>query len=221
MTIIKKTPVSPALFEYMESHSLQMHPILARVADETAQRSDSIMQIPRHQGGFMHILTKLMGVKEAIEVGCYTGYSAIAVASALPEGGKLTAFDVNPVTSEIAAGYFRDAGLSDVVRLVVGNAVSTLGEFIAKRGKNFADMAFIDADKINYETYYELCLEAVKPNGLIILDNAFRDGDVLNLAVADEGTKVVERITRTIKADQRVEATMIPIADGLILIRKK
>ncbi len=221
MTIIKKTPVTPALFDYMESHSLLAHPILAKVAEETAKRSDSIMQIPRHQGGFMHLLVKLMGIKEAIEVGCYTGYSAIAVASALPPGGHLTAFDVDPVTSEVATGYITEAGLSDVVRLVVGDARVTLREFISQRGKNFADLAFIDADKVNYEAYYELCLEAVKPNGLLILDNTFRDGDVLNPAAADDGTKAMERLTRMISADKRVEATMIPIADGLLMVRKK
>jgi predicted O-methyltransferase YrrM len=221
MTIIKKTPVTPALFDYMESHSLLAHPILAKVVEETAKRSDSIMQIPRHQGGFMHLLVKLMGVKEAIEVGCYTGYSAISVATALPAGGHLTAFDVDPVTAKIATGFFTEAGLSDVVRLVVGDARLTLKDFIARRGKNFVDLAFIDADKVNYETYYELCLEAIKPNGLLILDNTFRDGDVLNPSVADEGTKAMERLTRKIGADKRVEATMIPIADGLLMVRKK
>lgn len=221
MTKIKATPLTPALFDYLEANSLLAHPILDRVAAETSKLPDAIMQIPRHQGGFMHMLVKLLGVKEAIEIGCYTGYSAIAVAAALPEHGKLTAFDIDPKTSAKAIQYFADAGLTNKIDLIIGNATETLKTFIQQRGPGFADLAFVDADKASYETYYELCLEALKPNGLLLIDNAFRDGEVLAPAVKDLGTQAVDRVTRNVKSDPRVESTMVPIADGLILVRKK
>lgn len=221
MPLMKLTVLTPELFQYLEAHSLLAHPILEKVAAETAKLPDAVMQIPRHQGGFMHLLVKLLGVKDAIEVGCYTGYSAIAVASALPQGGRLTAFDVDPKTSEVAARYFREAGLDDKVNLIVGNAINTLKDYLDKRGGNFADLAFIDADKVSYDTYYELCLKALRPNGVMLLDNAFRDGEILAPAVKDLGTQAVDRLTKKIKTDDRVEASMIPMADGIILVRKR
>lgn len=221
MSIIKSTTITPELFKYLEHNSLLAHPILDKVVQETAKLPDAVMQIPKHQGGFMHLLVKLLGVREAIEVGCYTGYSAIAVGSALPSGGKLTAFDVDPKTSQTAQQFFKEAGLSDKIDLILGNAVATLKAFVDERGTGFADLAFIDADKVSYETYYELCLKALRPNGLMLVDNAFRDGEVLAPAVKDLGTQAVDRLTRKIRDDSRVEASMIPIADGIILIRKR
>ena len=218
---MKSTVLTPELFKYLELHSLLAHPILDKVVQETAKLPDAMMQIPKHQGGFMHLLVKLLGVKEAIEVGCYTGYSAIAVGSALPSGGKLTAFDVDPKTSKVATQYFKEAGLDDKIELILGNAVETLKAFVDKRGAGFADLAFVDADKVSYETYYELCLKALRPNGLLLLDNAFRDGEILAPAVKDLGTQAVDRLTRKIKDDSRVEASMIPLADGIIMVRKR
>lgn len=221
MSIMKSTVLTPELFKYLEHNALLAHPILEKVVQETAKLPDAVMQIPKHQGGFMHLLVKLLGVKEALEVGCYTGYSAIAVASALPNGGKLTAFDVDPKTSKTAQQFFKEAGLSEKIELILGNAVETLKAFVDKRGAGFADLAFVDADKASYEIYYELCLKALRPNGLLLIDNAFRDGEVLAPAVKDLGTQAVDRLTRQIKDDKRVEASMIPIADGIILVRKR
>ena len=220
MPQIKATPLTPELFDYLESHSLLAHPILERLAAETAKLPDANMQIPRHQGGLMHMLVKLLGVKEAIEVGCYTGYSAIAVAAALPADGRLTTFDIDPKTSAVAQQYFRDAGLAGKIDLIVGDARKTLTAFVQRRGTAFASFAFIDANKIGYDIYYEACIEALRPNGLLLVDNAFRDGEVLAPAVKDLSTQTVDRLSRKIKTDMRVEATMIPVADGVILVRK-
>lgn len=217
---MKSTPLNPALFAYLESNSLLPHPILERVAAETAKLPDANMQIPKHQGALMYLLVKMLGVKEAIEIGCYTGYSAIAVAAGLPPGGRLTAFDIDPKTSAVAQQYFRDADLGDRIDLVLGNASETLKVFVKNRGPGFADFAFIDAKKLDYDTYYELCLEALKPNGLMLVDNAFRDGEVLAPAERDKSTQTVANLTRKIKTDARVEATMLPVADGIILVRK-
>ena len=221
MTLIKSTPLSPALFKYLESHTLVAHPILDRVASETALLPDAIMQIPRHQGGFMHLLVRLLGVKCAIEVGCYTGYSAIAVGSALPADGELTAFDVDPVASRAARQYFEEAGLAGRIQLIVGDARETLSDFVRARGSGFADFAFVDADKVHYDVYYERCLEALRPGGLMLLDNAFRDGGVLTPEAADAGTLAIIELTRKIQSDSRVDATMLPVADGLIMVRKR
>lgn len=216
----KLTPVSPKLFSYLEHHSLNAHPILSKVAEETAQLPDAVMQIPKHQGGFMYQLIKLTNAKVAIEVGCYTGYSAIAVAAALPAGGKLTTFDTEITTSNIARKYFKEAGLDSKIDLVVGDATVTLKSYVQKQGNSFADFVFIDADKVNYDCYYELCLTALKPNGIMILDNAFRDGDIVAADIPCPGTRAIATLTEKIKIDPRVEATMLPIADGLILVRK-
>ena len=218
---MKFTSITPQLFEYLEQNSLLAHPILERVAQETSRLPDSIMQIPKHQGGFMHLLVKLLNVKEALEVGCYTGYSAIAVASALPADGKLTTFDVEKKYTDIAQNYFAAAKLSPKINVVLGPAASTLKSYIQERGTGFADFAFVDADKANYKIYYELTLQALRPNGLLILDNAFRDGDVLDPEIKDIGTTAVQDLTKEILTDSRVDSTMIPMADGLILVRKK
>lgn len=220
MTILKITNFTPELFGYLEHHSLLAHPVLGDLASETAKLPDAIMQIPRHQGGFMHLLTKMLGAKRAIEVGCYTGYSAIAVASALPADGRLTAFDVDPKTSAVAQKYFERAGLSSKIELVLGPALETLAKFVSDL-KDPVDLAFIDADKVNYEIYYELCVKALRPGGVILVDNAFRDGEILAPAVKDLGTQAVDRLTKFIERDSRVEASMLPIADGIILVRKK
>jgi predicted O-methyltransferase YrrM len=221
MPKLKYTTLNVDLYEYIEANSFLPHPILTRVASETANLVDANMQIPRHQGGFMHMLAKLSGAREAIEVGCYTGYSAIAVASALPTDGKLTTFDIDLKTSAVAQQFFVEAGLERIIDLVVGNAKKTLKNFVKCRGKNFVDMAFVDADKISYDLYYELCLEALKPGGILLMDNAFRGGQILAPAAKDVSTQTVARLTQKITDDDRVEVVVLPIADGVIMIRKK
>jgi predicted O-methyltransferase YrrM len=220
MSAIKFTPISPALFEYLELNTLLPHPVLTKIAEETAKLPDSMMQIPRHQGGFMYLLCKMLGARNVIELGCYTGYSAICLAAALPTGGRVTTFDIDPKTSEIARKYFLEAGFKDKIEIILGEAVKTLPAFLSEFPPSHFDLAFIDADKINYEAYFEMCLGAVRPGGLILVDNAFRDGEILAPAPRDLPTQAVHRLTHRIKMDTGLEAVTIPVADGLIVVRK-
>ncbi len=216
----KLTPVSSELFEYMESACPNVHPILVDIVSKTASLPDAVMQIPKHQGAFMHMLVKLIGASRAIEVGCYTGYSAVSMASALPANGTLATFDIDPKTSAMAVEFFSKAGLSHIVELVLGSAEKTLAEYVARVGEGSIDFAFIDADKVRYDCYYELCLKALRPGGLMLVDNMFRDGEIIAPAVKDLGTQAVFALTTKIKSDDRVMGVMIPVADGLMLVRK-
>jgi len=217
---MKLTTVNQELFNFLERASLQPHPILDKVVEETAKLPDAMMQIPKHQGAFMYLLIKILGVKSAVELGCYTGYSAIAMASALPTDGKLTTFDIDPKTSAIAKKYFAEADLEHKIELRLGPALQEFKNFMATKPKASIDFVFIDADKVNYDHYYEMTLDALRSGGVMLLDNTFRDGEILAPAPKDIGTQVVEKLIQKIKVDRRVEAGMLPIADGVYIIRK-
>ena len=217
----KITPISAALYGYLEQHSFPAHPILPRLAEENSKLPDGGMQIPNHEAGFIHLLVKLCAAKSIVELGCYTGYSAIALASALGDDGHLTTFDNDPKTSSTANRNFAAAGLDRKITLILGPALITFPKFLETIPPMSLDLAFIDADKVSYELYFELCLQGIRPGGLILIDNAFRDGEILAPAPKDRGTQAVDRLTRKIQTDTRIESTMLPIADGLILVRKK
>jgi predicted O-methyltransferase YrrM len=218
--IMKIATFSPELYTFLESHSFPCHPILELVAEETKKLPDAMMQIPMHQAGFMHLLIKLLNPKTAVEIGCYTGLSAIAIASALAQSSHLWTFDVDPKTSMVAQRYFTASGIEKKITLTLGPARQTLVELIRNGDIETIDFAFIDADKVNYEDYYEICINHMSPGGVLLLDNVFRDGEILSPAIKDLGTQAVARVVHRIKNDQRVEATLLPVADGLYLVRK-
>lgn len=219
---LKITPVSTELFQYLEQHALLPHPVLNEVVEYTARLPDAVMQIPRHQGGFMHLLARLMGARLILEVGCYTGYSAIALASALPDDGELVTCDIDHKTSEVALNFFKQAGLDHKIKLLLAPAINSLQSLVdQEKYRGQFDFVFIDADKVSYESYYELSLSLMRPGGIMLLDNVFRDGEILAPAAKDLGTQALHRLSEAILKDQRVLATMLPIADGLTLIQKK
>lgn len=218
---MKTIPMYPSLWQYTMEHSPLPHPILTKVADETARRTDRGMQISRDQGAFMHWLVKTTQARRCLEVGCFTGYSAIAVASALPPDGKLYTLDIEPETSKLAEGYFKEAGLAGKVELRLGDAVTSLQKLQQEFGADSFDFAFIDADKSNYEKYYESTLRLLKPGGVLIVDNVLWGGRVVARDVQTEDTRAIRTFNDRVQKDERVDAMILHISDGLYLIRKK
>ena len=179
------------------------------------------MQIAPEQGQFMAFLVKLIGVRNAIEVGVYTGYSSLSVALALPQDGKLIACDVNKEWTDIAKSYWQQAGVDYKVELRLAPALETLHQLLRDKQQGKFDFAFIDADKVNYEKYYEACLKLLRPGGLILIDNTLWGGDVANIRIQDADTVAIRNLNLKLKQDSRVDMCLLPVADGLTLLRKK
>ena len=178
------------------------------------------MQIPPEQAQFMGLLTRLIGAKNCIEVGVYTGYSALSVALSLPKNGKLVACDVDPVTTKIATQYWQQAGVSELIDLRIGPALKTLGALSDEGGPSSYDMAFIDADKTEYQQYFEALMLLIRPGGLIITDNVLWSGRVAENSFNDEDTAALRAFTLTLRDDPRVSTSLLPIADGVLLALK-
>jgi predicted O-methyltransferase YrrM len=209
------------LYRYLVDHSVHEPEVLTALRHETAQHPMAQMQIAPEQGQFMALLVQLLGVKKALEVGVFTGYSALRVALALPPEGKLVACDVSEEYTAIARRYWEKAGVAAKIDLRIAPATETLNELIQAGETNSFDFAFIDADKSSYPTYYEQVLQLVRPGGLIALDNVLWSGQVADPAVQDRRTNTLRALNDTIHNDDRVVASLIPIADGLTLAMKK
>jgi predicted O-methyltransferase YrrM len=194
---------------------------LAGVRESTEALGDiAVMQISPDQGAFMTLLAKLLGARRALELGTFTGYSAICIARGLAEGGRLIACELDPERAETARGNFAAAGVTERVEVRVGAAQETLDALEAEGGEPF-DLAFIDADKEGYPGYYESCLRLLRPGGLIVIDNVLRGGDVLAPAEASEGTRVIAELNERIAGDEQVDLAMLGIADGITLALKR
>ena len=177
------------------------------------------MQIGPNQGAFMAFLVKSIGAQRAIEVGTFTGYSALAVAGALPPDGQLVCCDVSEEWTTIARRAWRDAGLADRITLNLGPAAETLDRLIADSGNGSFDFAFIDADKENYDRYYEQCLKLVRRGGLIAIDNALWDGAVADPDDRRESTIAIRALNRKMRDDPRIDFCLVPVGDGIALAR--
>lgn len=209
------------LYRYLLDHSVKEHPILAALRQETAQHPMGRMQIAPEQGQLMGLLIQLLGVKKALEVGVFTGYSALTVALALPPDGQLVACDVSEEYTAIARRYWAQAGVADKIDLRIAPAVETLNQLIASGAANSFDFMFIDADKSSYPTYYELGLQLVRPGGLIAIDNVLWSGQVADPHTQDNRTKTIHAFNQRLYDDDRIVLSLIPIADGLTLAMKK
>jgi caffeoyl-CoA O-methyltransferase len=181
----------------------------------------SMMQIGADQGAFMQLLAKLMGAKRCVEVGVFTGYSALSVALALPPDGTIDACDVSEEFTARARRYWEMAGVAGRIHLHLAPATETLERFVKDGRAGTYDFAFIDADKGSYGAYYELCLSLLRPGGLIAIDNALWSGNVADPAKTDADTVAIRDLNARIAADGRVEAAMLTVGDGLMLARKK
>lgn len=205
------------LRQYVWQYGLREHQALKELRTETEKLPSSMMQICPEQGALMGNLIKLISARRTIEVGTYTGYSAMAIALALPEDGEILACDVSEEWTSIGKTAWKKAGISHKINLKLAKATDTLNAAIAEGLENSFDFAFIDADKANYQIYYEQCLKLVRQGGVIAIDNVLWSGAVIDPATTDEDTVAINKLNQFIANDERVSPSMIPVGDGLTL----
>jgi caffeoyl-CoA O-methyltransferase len=196
-------------------------PVQRKLRAETAPMQWSGMQIGPDQGAFLALLARSIGARRALEIGTFTGYSALAVAAALPADGRLIACDVSEEWTAIGRRHWQEAGVADRIDLRIGPALQTLDGLLADGEAGGFDFAFIDADKSNYDGYYEAVLRLLRPGGLVALDNTLWSGKVADPAVDDPDTNALRAINLKIRDDARVDACLLTIGDGVMLARKK
>ena len=215
---------------YVLENSLRESDVLTRLRQETDKDPDAIMQIPPEQGQFMSMLVKLTGAKRTIEIGVYTGYSTLCVAQAMPDDSYTVACDVNEGWTNVAKRYWTEALVDKKIDLRLGPAIDTLNALIEDGQSGSFDFIFIDADNDNYDNYYELSLRLLKPGGLIAIDNVLLFGSVVDSRALDESLRntiseksiqTVRDLNSKIRSDNRVDISMLKLADGLTLVRKK
>lgn len=192
-----------------------------RLREETAKMKWGGMQIGPDQAAFFAILVRAIGARRALEIGTFTGYSALAVAGALPADGKLVCCDVSDEWTEVGRRYWREAGVADKIDLRIAPANDTLDALLRESGPDSFDFAFVDADKPGYDGYYERCLTLVRRNGLIAFDNTLWSGAVADPARNDDDTKALRALNAKAHADARVDASLLTIGDGILLVRRR
>jgi O-methyltransferase len=217
-----KRSLVPDVIEQYVSHVLTPEsPLQQQLRAETTRLPQAGMQIGPDQGRLLALLVHLIGARRALEIGTFTGYSALAVAAALPEDGKLIACDISAEWTRIARRYWEEAGVSGRIELRLGPARDTLAMFIRDGAAGSFDFTFIDADKTEYDTYYEACLTLVRPGGLIALDNMLWNGAVADSQVRDPDTRTLRALNLKIRDDVRVESCLLTVGDGVMLARKR
>ena len=218
----KTLTLDDALLDYVISHGVREHPELAALRAATASHPRAAMQISPEQGALMQMLIRLLNARRTIEVGVFTGYSALAVALALPDDGRILACDISDEFTQIARPYWKRAGVEQKIELVLEPAVNTLDARLASGHAGRYDFAFIDADKSNYPEYYERCLKLLRTGGLIAIDNVLWSGRVARPAAADDAdTSALQQLNRSLVSDTRIDLAMVPIGDGLTLALKR
>lgn len=208
------------LYEYLLDVSVREAKILQKLRAETAEYPGAIMQIAPEQGQFMALLVKLLGAKKTLEIGVFTGYSSLVTALSLPPEGKIVACDIDEESTSIARRYWQEAGVIDKIDLRIAPALETLDKLLEEGQTNTFDFAFIDADKRNYENYYEKCLQLIRPGGLIAVDNVLWFGKVADPQDEDKRTVAIRDFNQKLAQDKRVKISLVPIADGLTLALK-
>lgn len=213
--------LSPELYNYVLSVSLREHPVLAELRRYTVGHTMSQMQISPEQGQLMALLVQMTNVRKALEVGVFTGYSALAVALALPPEGQLVACDVSEEYTAIAQKFWQQAEVDTKIDLRIAPATETLQQLIESGQADTFDFAFIDADKSNYDTYYEQALVLLRSGGLVAIDNVLWYGRVADPDVTDNRTRRIRALNQKLHHDERVDLSLLPIGDGLTLARKR
>jgi caffeoyl-CoA O-methyltransferase len=212
----KPLPLTPELHAYLVAHGSTPDEIVRKLAEETraALPAQADMQVAPEQAAFLTFLTRLLGVRQAVEVGTFTGLSSLAIARGLAEGGRLTCFDISEEYTGVARRYWTRAGVQDRIELRIGPAAETLRELPRER---HLDFAFIDADKVGYPVYWDELVPRMRPGAVIAVDNTLRDGRVLAPQNADD--RAIAAFNDAVLADVRVDVVMLPIADGVTLAR--
>jgi predicted O-methyltransferase YrrM len=217
----KTLPLTEQLYQYLLSNSLRESAVLQHLRQETMGLRGGEMQISPEQGQFMALLLKLMQAQKVLEIGTFTGYSSLVMAEALPQYGKVITCDVDAQSTAIAKQFWQQGGVEHKIESRIGPAVETLDELIEEGYTGHFDFAFIDADKRNYIEYYEKAYRLVRKNGLIAIDNVLWDGKVIDENNTDKATVAIREFNKHVKADMRVDLSLIPIGDGLTLAYKR
>ncbi len=217
--MIKSLKIDEKLEKYISDHSYDLHPIQKEIlSHNNGLGLSKRMQISVTQAYFFQLFIKTNNIKNILEVGTFTGYSALSMGLVIPKDGNITCLDINKETSEVARNFFKKANLDKKIKIILGSAMNTLNKL--KDDKKIFDMIFIDADKENYKNYYNLSLELIKNNGFILVDNVLWKGDVADPNKNDQLTNVIREFNSFIKKDDRIEKTILPLGDGVTICRK-
>ena len=211
--------IDETIREYLLDNQPSEHPLLAELREVTATMTRSRMQISPEQGHFLTFLIRLTGARRVLEVGTYTGYSSLCMALALPTEGRIVACDKSAEWTDVAKRYWSKAGLADMIELRLGSAVDTL-EALIKEGQEF-DFVFVDANKEDYDAYYESSLRLVRPGGLIAIDNMLREGRVADPSVTQLSVSAVRDLNAKIAKDERGDRVLLTVGDGMMLVRRR
>ena len=215
----KSLKIDERLEKYISDHSYDLHPIQKEILSHNASLGDvKRMQISVTQAYFFQLFIKTNNIKNILEIGTFTGYSALSMGLSMPKDGSVTCLDINKETSEIARTFFKKADLDKKIKIILEPAINTLKKM--KDDKKMFDMIFIDADKENYKNYYNLSLALVKKNGFILIDNVLWHGDVSDPNKNDRLTSIIREFNSFIKKDDRIEKTILPLGDGVTICRK-
>lgn len=213
--------IAGTLADYVDRNWLREDLLKRRLREETAKTPRAGMQISAHQGQQIGLLARAIGARRAVEVGTFTGYSSLCIAEALPEDGKLWCCDISEQWTAVARRYWKEAGLDRRIELTIGPALGTLDRLLAQGFAGQLDLAFIDADKEEYDAYYERCLELVRRGGLVLIDNVLWGGSVADPADNDADTKAIRALNAKLKTDERVELGLFAVGDGMTCTLKR
>jgi predicted O-methyltransferase YrrM len=213
--------VDPKVEEYVDSVNPVESALLGRLREETSKNPQAQMQIGAAQGQFMAMLAKLMGAKRYLELGVFTGYSSLVMATAMPEDGRVVALDISEEFTSVARRYWKEAGVDHKIDLRLAPALESLEKLIADGQSGTFDIAFIDADKVNLPAYFEACLKLVRAGGVILIDNVLWSGRILTANPEDEVNVALRSFNPTLKDRSDIEVLMLPIADGITMVRKR
>lgn len=218
---MKQLTITADLYQYMLDVSLRDHPVLRELREYTATHPLAVMQVAPEQAQFLQFLISLIRAKNILELGTFTGYSALAMALALPEDGKLITCDINPDWTALARDFWQRAGQDHKIELRLAPALESMHVLFNDGWAKKFDFIFIDADKTNYLQYYELALQLLHPRGMIVIDNIFWEGKVIDNNDHGAQTREIRKLNALLKNDDRVFISLLPVADGLFLIQAK
>ncbi len=217
----KTYALTPEIAEYIQSVSLRELPILEKLRVETQQMHNGIMQVSPELGQFMRLLIQLTGANNILELGVFTGYSTLSMALAMPENGHIIACDISDEWTSIARKYWLEANVYHKIDLRIAPALQTLNDLKQIRPLPYFDLIFLDADKANYGVYYESCIELLRPNGLLLIDNTLWEFKVADPGIVDLETNVIQKLNKQIWQDERVDISILLFGDGLTVLRKR